>query len=133
MTLWRSMNSSSWPDAALLILRLFFGITMAAAHGWPKLTRFSELQTSFPDPLGVGSLLSLVLVIFAELVCAAAVAAGLFFRLSLIPLVATMGVAAFIIHGQDPFQKQELALAYLAAYLALFVAGPGRYALDARR
>jgi putative oxidoreductase len=41
-----------------------------------------------------------------------------------------MFVAAFIIHGQDSFQKQELALAYLAAYVALLFTGPGRFSLD---
>ena len=121
---------SSAIDAGLLILRLFFGVSIALAHGWPKLQRFGDIHTTFPDPLGVGSSASLVLAIFAELVCAIAVAAGLLFRLSLVPLVITMFVAVFIIHGQDPFQKQELALAYLAAYVALFLAGPGRYTLD---
>lgn len=121
------------PDVGLLVLRLFFGVSMALAHGWPKLQRFSELQNSFPDPLGIGSMPSLSLAIFAELACAVAVAIGLLFRASLLPLIATMVVAAFIVHGQDPFKKQELALAYLSAYVALACTGPGRYSVDALR
>lgn len=121
------------PDVGLLVLRLFFGISMALAHGLPKLQRFSELQTSFPDPLGMGSLLSLSFAIFAELACALAVALGLLFRLSLLPLIITMVVAAFIVHGHDPFNKQELALAYLSVYVALIFAGPGRFSVDSLR
>ncbi|MEY2986720.1 MAG: hypothetical protein RJB13_241 [Pseudomonadota bacterium] len=121
------------PDVGLLVLRLFFGISMALAHGLPKLQRFSELQTSFPDPLGMGSLLSLSLAIFAELACALAVALGFLFRLSLLPLIITMVVAAFIVHGHDPFNKQELALAYLTVYVALIFAGPGRFSVDSLR
>lgn len=118
-------------DLGLLIFRIFFGITMALAHGLPKLQRFSEIQSTFPDPMGIGSPASLALAIFAELACSFAVAAGLFFRLALVPLLITMFVAAFVIHGQDPFQKQELALAYLAAYLGLVFSGAGRYSVDA--
>ena len=117
-------------DMGILVLRLFFGFAMAAAHGWPKLQRFAELQAEFPDPLGIGNSNSLVLVILAELVCASAVALGCFFRISLVPLIATMFVAAFVIHGQDPFKKQELAFAYLAAYTALMFCGPGRFSID---
>ncbi|MEN9528428.1 MAG: hypothetical protein RI932_301 [Pseudomonadota bacterium] len=117
-------------DIALLIFRLFFGITMAVAHGLPKLQRFAEIHATFPDPLGIGSSASLGMAIFAEIACAFGVAAGLLFRLSLVPLVITMFVAAFVIHGQDPFQKQELALSYLAAYVAMLFSGPGRYSLD---
>jgi putative oxidoreductase len=42
-----------------------------------------------------------------------------------------MLVAAFIVHGDDPFQKKELALLFLTPFLALLLAGPGRFSLDA--
>ena len=48
-----------------------------------------------------------------------------------LPLVVTMGVAAFIVHGADSFKKKELALAYLCVYLALALLGGGRLSLDA--
>ena len=92
--------------------------------------RFAEIHATFPDPLGIVSSASLGMAIFAEIACAFGVATGFLFRLALVPLVITMFVAAFIIHGQDPFQKQELALAYLAAYVALLFTGPGRFSLD---
>jgi len=116
----------------LLILRLGFGGFMLAAHGWPKLVGFSEKAGSFPDPIGVGSPASLALAVFSEVVCALLVMIGLTTRLALIPLIITMGVAFFIIHGEDPFQRKELAMMYLVAYVAMMFPGPGVFSVDAR-
>ena len=52
----------------LLILRVLVGITMLT-HGLAKLTSFSELSATFPDPIGLGSTLSLILIIGAEVGC----------------------------------------------------------------
>ncbi len=57
-------------DVGLLVFRLFFGVTMALAHGLPKLQRFAEIHATFPDPLGIGSSASLGMAIFAEIACA---------------------------------------------------------------
>ncbi len=114
----------------LLILRLGAGGLMLGAHGWGKLMTFSEKSGKFPDPLGVGSQASLGLVVFAEVFCAAAIILGLFTRLAAIPLLITMLVAAFVIHGNDPFQKQEFALLYAVPYLALIFTGAGAFSAD---
>lgn len=105
---------------------------MVAAHGWGKLTNFSEKSSQFADPLGVGSETSLALAIFAEVFCAVAVAIGLFTRVAAIPLVITMFVAAFAIHIDDPFQKKEFALLYAIPFLALMFTGAGRFSIDGR-
>lgn len=118
-------------DLGLLLLRLAAGGTMAGAHGLSKMSRFAALSEGFPDPLGVGSWASAALAIFAELACGIAVAVGLFTRAALLPLMVTMGVAAFVIHGDDPFRKKELALIYLSMYATLLATGPGRFSLDA--
>lgn len=117
-------------DFSILVLRLATGVIMLTAHGWGKLTAFNTLSTQFADPLGVGMATSLVLVIFAEVVCAALVAAGLFTRLATIPLIVTMSVAAFKIHAADPWNKKELAILYLAGFIVIFLSGGGRYSLQ---
>jgi putative oxidoreductase len=114
-------------DLSVLFARVFFGLMMLFSHGWPKLGREAS---SFPDPLGVGSELSCWLAVFAEVVCSGLVAAGLFTRLSAIPLVITMATAAFIVHGDDPFQKKEFAMIYGAAFVTLFLSGGGKYSLQ---
>lgn len=87
---------------------------------------------SFQDPFGVGGTISLGLAIFAEVFCAILVVLGLWTRLALIPLIATMAVAFFIIHSGDPFIKKELSLLYLIGFSALFAGGPGLYSVDAK-
>lgn len=115
---------------SLLVLRLYFGGMMLAAHGWPKLMSFSEKSAVFPDPLGVGSQLSLSLAIFSEVVCAGLVVVGLFSRFASINLIITMFVAAFIVHANDPFPKQEFPMTYMMGYVAIFLAGSGDYSLQ---
>jgi putative oxidoreductase len=117
------------PAAGLLFLRLAGGAFMLT-HGWGKLVGFAERAATFSDPLGVGSVASLSLAVFAEFFCACLVMLGLATRLAAIPLLITMLVAAFLVHGGDPWPKQELPLLYATCWLALFFAGPGRYSLD---
>lgn len=120
----------SHADGALLVLRLFIGFMMLLGHGGEKLLNFGDRAANFPDPLGLGSGLSLVLVIFAEFFCSLALVFGFLTRLATIPLIFTMLVAAFIVHGSDPWARQELAVIYLLCYLVLFFAGSGRYSVD---
>ena len=114
----------------LLILRVTLGGVMLFAHGGGKLVNFADVSSKFPDPLGVGSPLSLGLAVFAEVFCAIAIMLGLFTRAAAVPLLITMLVAAFIVHGDDPFKKQEFALLYAVPFLALILTGPGRYSID---
>lgn len=117
-------------SVSLLILRVSVGLTMAFGHGWGKLMTFSERAAGFADPLGVGSQISLALTVFAEVFCSFALILGLLTRGFVIPLVILMFVAAFVIHGDDPFGRKELALMYLVPYLVILIAGPGRYSID---
>ena len=117
-------------DAGLLILRASIGGVMVFAHGMPKLLGYAEKSAQFPDPLGVGSSISLVLTIFAEVFCATAILLGLATRFTAGVLAFTMLIAFFVVHGGDPFSDRELALAYALASSVLILTGPGRFSLD---
>ncbi len=119
-----------WPSLIILAFRILFGSLMIV-HGYQKFAHFDVLRESFPDPLGVGSEVSLSLAIFGELICSAAFIVGLLYRLVMIPMLITMGVAFFLIHGNDPFATKELAFIYLFVFLILYISGPGRFAIDA--
>jgi putative oxidoreductase len=119
----------------LLLLRLSAGGMMLYGHGLPKWKDFSQLSSTFPDPIGLGSTFSLVLAIFAELVCSGLIILGIGTRITVLPLIVTMAVAAFLVPGQAPVfnmedPSKELALVYLAAFLPLPFTGAGRYSLD---
>ena len=115
----------------LLLLRVSVGGMMLFAHGWGKLTSFAERSSSFPDPLGIGSSLSMALATGAEAFCALAVILGFATRWAVVPLMVTMLVAALIIHGDDPWAKKEFALLYFFPFATLLLTGAGRYSLDA--
>lgn len=117
-------------DFGLLLLRVLAGGGMLYGHGWGKLMHFSDKMDSFGDPIGLGSTLSLILVVFAEVICSALVMLGLWLRLSTVPLVIAMGVAAFVANGSGPFGDMELALIYFGAFVTLFFCGSGRFAID---
>ena len=113
----------------LLFLRVLVGITMLT-HGLAKLTSFSELSSTFPDPIGLGGMFSLVMIICAEVGCSIFLIVGAFTRLATIPLIFSMLVVILIVHGNDPFQVKELPLLYLGVYIFLFFTGAGKISLD---
>ena len=116
-------------NIGLLLFRLAIGGFMLT-HGWAKLSNFETMKLTFADPLGVGSALSLSMIIFAEFGCSLLIILGLFTRLAVLPLMFGMIIAAFVIHGGDPFSVKELSVLYLAVYVVLFFTGPGKYSLD---
>ena len=113
----------------LLAVRIIFGILLMN-HGIQKWSNFQELSTAFPDPIGLGSTLSLIMIICAEVGCSIFLIVGAFTRLATIPLIFSMLVVILIVHGNDPFQMKELPLLYLVIYIFLFFTGAGKISFD---
>jgi len=117
-------------NIALLILRVGIAVMMLV-HGIPKLQMLISGDIQFPGVMGMSPTISLAMAVFAEVVCSVLLLIGLFTRVTVIPLIITMLTAVFLIHGGDPFAKQELGIHYLIVYIALFMLGGGRYSFDA--
>lgn len=131
----------------LLILRLGIGGYLLT-HGIGKLQMLLDGKFEMMgDPIGLGPTLSLVLIFCAEFICSILVILGLATRFAAIPVVFGMGVAAFAVHGADPWRASEVAvlirdnavyvtlskepaLMYLIAFLALIFTGPGGFSID---
>lgn len=116
-------------SVGLLLLRVGVGCLMLV-HGIGKVTGFQELAADFPDPIGLGSRLSLILAIGAEVGCSILLILGLLTRLAAVPLAFTMIVAFFMVHRDDPWDAKELAGTFLVIYLSLILTGPGILSLD---
>lgn len=140
-------------DLGLLILRLAGG-GLALAHGWGKVISLSAGQgerfiagvaeLGFPAP-GLFAWAAAL----SEFLGGLCVALGLATRVAAAFAAFTMAVAAFARHKahlqlfsqvgllQTPpetlkaWGNPELALVYLAVFLAVVLIGPGRFALDA--
>ena len=119
-------------NLALLVLRVWLGATILLNHGWAKLTGFSGMSGSFPDPFGVGHTASLAMVVFSEVIAAALLAIGLVTRFAALVLAINMLVAFLYAHkaALSGEHSGELAFIYLAGYIALMVAGGGTFSLD---
>lgn len=114
----------------LLCLRLFFG-TMFLLHGLEKVYNYTELCFVFPDPMNIGSEISLLFVIFAEMLCSIGFIIGALYRLSMIPMLIVVITAFFHIHNASIIQG-ELAFIYLIVFFIMYISGPGQYSIDAK-
>lgn len=112
----------------ILTLRIFFGI-MLMVHGLGKMIHFQELSQTFPDIMGFGSYMSLMVTIFVEFCCSLFLIFGLLVRIAIIPMMITMAVAFFDVHDAN-FPEGELSFIYLILLLVLYITGPGKYSID---
>lgn len=112
----------------ILILRLFFGV-LFFLHGLDKMMNFNVLVNSYPDILGFGSYMTLMITIFCEFCCSLFLIAGLLVRVMTIPMIIAMGVAFFDVHDAM-MPEGELALIYFITFIILFLVGPGRFSVD---
>lgn len=119
----------AYTNFSVFLLRLIFG-GLFVYHGYMKLISYDTIAPHFPDLIGIGSKISFILVIFAELVCGFFVAIGFLTRLAVVPIFITMIVAYFIAHGRDTFDKKELAFMFLLLSVVIFVLGSGKFSLD---
>jgi putative oxidoreductase len=117
-------------NLSALILRVAFGLLLLINHGLDKITHFSRYEYTFFNFLNIGHRWSLLLCIFAEVVCAGLLALGLFTRLAALVLVINFGVASFMAMKGQPLDHRELPLVYLAAFCAVLLSGPGKYSVD---
>ncbi len=122
------MSSSNSYHLGLLVLRVGFSL-MLLVHGIQKVETLFSSPTNFSDPIGIGSTLSLILVLFAEVICTVLIIVGIKTRLACIPIIVLMVVAVAIVHKGDPLMARELAILYLIAFSAIALSGGGRIAL----
>jgi len=114
---------------ALLILRLGFGGFMLT-HGIPKINGLFESPIKFADPFGIGDTPTLILAIIGEVIAPIFIIIGFKTKLAAIPAAITMAVAAFVIHAKDDLGTKEHALLFMFAFVAIFLAGAGKYSID---
>ena len=130
----KKILSTAYTDGAFniatFLLRATFGALIFLNHGVSKITKFNELQHSFFDPFHFGHRWSLLLVLFAEVLCSFLLVLGLLSRLAAFVLVIDMAVAVFFFHRGEPVSQYELPVLFLAAFFSLLLTGPGKYSVD---
>lgn len=112
----------------ILFIRVIFGV-LFFTHGLDKLMNFNTLVDQYPNVLGFGSYMTLMVTIFCEFCCSLFLIAGLLVRIMTIPMIIAMAVAFFDIHDAI-LPEGELALIYFIVFIILYITGPGRYSSD---
>lgn len=111
-------------------MRLVPSLLMLYYHGVAKLSMvFSGKVQGFPDPLGMGSGVSLYMATFAEVVCPILLILGAFARSAALLACANMAVAVWYLHTQTD-SSFELPVLYLAFFAAIVFAGAGEWSVD---
>jgi len=125
------MKNSLQNNLGLAFLRIS-AAALILTHGFPKFQKLLSGDLEFGDPLGIGGAPSLFLAIIGEFICPILVIIGFKTRWAAVPTVITMAVAAFIVHGADPFGVKEKALLFLVLFVSIIFLGPGKYSIDKR-
>jgi putative oxidoreductase len=131
-------------DFGLLLLRIALGLGMMILHGWNKVQilfgwgtskvhapKLNELAAQV-DVFHLKGHWSLAALTFAEVCCAGLLVIGFGTRVAALILSFAMGVAFFVKHQHSLSGENsgEMAALYLAGFLVLLVAGPGRFSFD---
>lgn len=123
------MKNNTLVHLGLALLRIIPSAFLLT-HGYPKLMNLINGNTQFANPFGIGEAPTLFLAVIGEFICPLLMIIGFKTRWAAIPSAITMFVAAFVIHGADPFGKKEMALLYFTFFVVIFLLGPGKYSVD---
>ena len=119
-------------DIGLLFLRVSGGLFLLWVHGLPKLLDFTAQLQLIEDPFHLGAHLTLILAIFAEVVCPLLIVAGLLARLACVPILFVLLVALLVVHPQWSVAEGQFGWLLLTLFTTVLIAGPGRLAISVR-
>ncbi|QAX85816.1 LysR family transcriptional regulator [Pseudomonas sp. DTU12.3] len=119
-------------DLGLLFLRVSGGLFLLWVHGLPKLLDFSAQLQLIEDPFHLGAHLTLILAIFAEVVCPLLIVAGLLARLACVPILFVLLVALLVVHPQWSVAEGQFGWLLLILFATVLIAGPGRLVIPVR-
>lgn len=121
-------------DWGLLLLRVWFGLSLFLKHGLEKPMHFAQMSQHFPNPLHIGPVPSLIFALVSDAICSLLVLLGLGTRWAALWIFVNIFVAWSFVHHFQFFGRGadhgELVILYIGAFLALAIMGPGRFSLD---
>lgn len=121
-------------DWGLLVLRVWFGLSLFLKHGLEKPMHFAQMSQHFPNPLHIGPVPSLIFALISDAICSILVLLGLGTRWAALWSFVNIFVAWSFVHHFQFFGRGadhgEAIVLYLGGFLALAIMGPGRFSLD---
>lgn len=126
------MNESTNQALGLLFLRISAAAFLLWVHGLPKLLGYSEQLKLIEDPFHLGANVTLLLAIFAEVLCPLLIIAGVLVRLACLPILAVLLIAMLVVHPQWTLFEGQFGWLLLIIFTSILIAGPGRFTLGQR-
>ncbi|QHF44512.1 LysR family transcriptional regulator [Pseudomonas sp. S35] len=126
------MNESRHQDLGLLFLRASGALFLLWVHGLPKVLNYSEQLQMIEDPFHLGAHVTLLLAIFAEVLCPLLILAGVLVRLACLPILAVLLIAMVVVHPQWTVFEGQFGWLLLIIFTSVLIAGPGRFVLGQR-
>ncbi|MCF5051364.1 DoxX family membrane protein [Pseudomonas syringae] len=126
------MNELQKPDLGLLFLRVSGALFLLWVHGLPKLLNYSEQLALIEDPFHLGPHVTLLLAIFAEVLCPLLIITGVLVRLACLPILAVLLIAMLVVHPQWSVLEGQFGWLLLIIFTSVLIAGPGRLVLSRR-
>ena len=126
------MNESRNQDLGLLFLRVSGALFLLWVHGLPKLLNYSEQLKLIEDPFHLGANITLLLAIFAEVLCPLLIIAGVMVRLACLPILSVLLIALLVVHPEWTLFEAQFGWLLLIIFTTLLIGGPGRLALSQR-
>ncbi|PRA34061.1 DoxX family protein [Pseudomonas poae] len=124
------MNESRTQDLGLLFLRLSGALFLLWVHGLPKLLNYSEQLKLIEDPFHLGANITLLLAIFAEVLCPLLIIAGVLVRLACLPILSVLLIALLVVHPEWTLFEAQFGWLLLIIFTSILIAGPGGIALN---
>lgn len=126
------MNESKYQDLGLLFLRASGALFLLWVHGLPKVLNYSEQLKLIEDPFHLGAHVTLLLAIFAEVLCPVLIVAGVLVRLACLPILAVLLIAMLVVHPEWTLFEGQFGWLLLIIFTSVLIAGPGRFTLGQR-
>ena len=123
------MNELKAQDLGLLFLRISGALFLLGVHGLPKVLNYSEQLKLIEDPFHLGAHVTLLLAIFAEVLCPLLIVAGVLVRLACLPILAVLLIAMVVVHPEWSVFEGQFGWLLLIIFTSILIAGPGRLRL----
>ncbi|MDO4970640.1 MAG: DoxX family protein [Bacteroidales bacterium] len=124
----------TYTNLSRLFLRLFIGL-MFCLVAIRQIIHVSEIAPQFEGILSLESEISIVVIAITELLCAAFIMLGFLMRVALVPSIAIMAYAEYLVFSPN-ISPNVFAFSpgypvmFLGVFLFLLLAGPGKISVD---
>ncbi|AZF10582.1 DoxX family protein [Pseudomonas sp. R2-37-08W] len=126
------MNETKKQDVGLLFLRVSGALFLLWVHGLPKLLNYSDQLKLIEDPFHLGAPITLLLAIFAEVLCPLLIIAGVWTRLACLPILAVLVIALLVVHPEWTLFEGQFGWLLMIIFTSILIAGPGSLRLGQR-